>query len=128
VILTRRSGKDNEANKMTQGRLRLKLLASAELQKLMKSLSKSHPDPIMPEAKMSIQPKDTVIKTVPLSPNEPSKVAHLGNSLDPKLELALVKLLQENRDISTWKHADMSGATKELIEHKLHINPNAKLV
>jgi hypothetical protein len=41
----------------------------------------------MPEAKtskMSIQPKDTLSKTILLSTEEPSKVAHVGNSLDPK--------------------------------------------
>jgi hypothetical protein len=109
----------------------MKLLASAELQKLKKSLAKSHPDLIMLEAKMSkvsIQLEDTLSKTVPLIPDEPSKVAHFGNSLDPKLELALVKLLQENRDISTWKHVDTSGVLRELIEHELNIDPNAKLV
>jgi hypothetical protein len=84
------------AEKMTQGLLRMKLLASAELQKLKKSLAKSHQDPTMPKAKtskMSIQPDDTLSKMVPLSPDEPSKVAHLGNSLDPKFELTLIKLL-----------------------------------
>jgi hypothetical protein len=35
-------------------------------------------------SKMSIQPEDTPIKTVPLFMEEPSKVAHIGNSLDCK--------------------------------------------
>jgi hypothetical protein len=41
----------------------------------------------MPEAKtskMSFQPEDTLSKTTPLSTKEPFKVAHVGNSLDPK--------------------------------------------
>jgi hypothetical protein len=41
----------------------------------------------MPEAKtsmMSIRLKDTLSKTILLSTEEPSKVAHVGNSLDPK--------------------------------------------
>jgi hypothetical protein len=41
----------------------------------------------MPEAKASkmyIQPEDSLSKTVPLSLDEPSKVAHARNSLDPK--------------------------------------------
>jgi hypothetical protein len=63
------------------------LLASSKLQELKKDLAESHSDPIMPEAKtskMSIQPEDKLNKTIPLSLDEPSKVAHLGNSLDPK--------------------------------------------
>jgi hypothetical protein len=41
----------------------------------------------MPEAKtfkMSIQLEDALIKMIPLSVEEPFKVAHIGNSLDPK--------------------------------------------
>jgi hypothetical protein len=41
----------------------------------------------MPEAKtskMSIQPEDSLIKMISLSLDEPFKVAHVGNSLDPK--------------------------------------------
>jgi hypothetical protein len=39
----------------------------------------------MPEPKTSrtsIQPVDSLSKTVPLSTKEPSKVAHMGNNLD----------------------------------------------
>jgi hypothetical protein len=64
-----------------------RLLASTELQKLKQALAESHPDLVMPEAKsskMSIQLEDTLKKTIPLSTEEPSKVAHVGNSLDPK--------------------------------------------
>jgi hypothetical protein len=41
----------------------------------------------MPEAKTSktsIQSEDTLSKMIPLSVEEPSKVARIGNSLDPK--------------------------------------------
>jgi hypothetical protein len=38
----------------------------------------------------------------------------------------LVKFLQENRDIFTWKPTDMSGVPRELIEHELHLDPKAK--
>jgi hypothetical protein len=59
------------------------LMASTELQEL-KVLAESHPDPIMPEAKTSIQAEESLSKTIPLFLDEPSKVAHVGNSLDPK--------------------------------------------
>jgi hypothetical protein len=61
-----------------------RLLASSELQELKQALVESSPDPVMSEAKTSIQPEDTLINTIPLSMEEPSKVAHVGNSLDPK--------------------------------------------
>jgi hypothetical protein len=64
-----------------------RLTASAELQELKKALDESHLDPIMHEAntsKTSTQPKDSLSKMIPVSPDEPSKVTHVGNSLDPK--------------------------------------------
>jgi hypothetical protein len=50
------------------------LLASAKLQELKKALAKSHPDPVMPEAKtfkLSIQLEDTLSKMIPLFLGEP---------------------------------------------------------
>jgi hypothetical protein len=63
-----------------------------------------------------------------LSTEEPSKVAHIGNTLDPKYELMLVKFLQENRDIFTCKPTDVPEVTRELIEYELHLDPLTKLV
>jgi hypothetical protein len=73
---------------------------------LKKALVESHSDLIMPEAntsKVSIQPEDSLSQTILLSPDEPSKVAHVENSLDTKYELALIKFLQKNRSIFAWK-------------------------
>jgi hypothetical protein len=105
-----------------------RLLASAELQDLKHALAVAPLDPVMPEAKMSIQPKDTLNKTIPLSTEEPSNVAPIGNSLDHKYEFTLIKFRQENRDIFVWKPADMPGVPTELIEHELHLDPKAKPV
>jgi hypothetical protein len=61
-----------------------RLTVSIELQELKQALTESPPDPVMPKAKTSIQPEDTLSKTIPLSAKELSKVAHMGNNLDPK--------------------------------------------
>jgi hypothetical protein len=65
------------------------LRASTELQELKQALAESPPppEPVMLGAKTSktsIQPKDTLNKTILLSMEEPFKVAHVGNNLDPK--------------------------------------------
>jgi NADH:ubiquinone oxidoreductase subunit F (NADH-binding) len=55
---------DRESCEMTD-----MLLASGEFQELKQTLVESHPDKIMPEvktSKLSIQPEDTLNKTVPL--------------------------------------------------------------
>jgi hypothetical protein len=64
-----------------------RLMASAVLQDLKQALAESPPDPMMPEAKTSktsIQSEGSLNKTIPLSMEEPSKIAHVGNDLDPK--------------------------------------------
>jgi hypothetical protein len=64
-----------------------RLTASVELQDLKKALDESPPDSVMPKAntsKMCIQPEDLLSKIIPLSMEEPSKVAHVGNNLDHK--------------------------------------------
>jgi hypothetical protein len=66
------------------------LLASVELQDPKKVMAKDPPPPpasVMPKSKtlkMSIQSKDKLNKTIPLFPSHPTKVAHMGNNLDPK--------------------------------------------
>jgi hypothetical protein len=64
-----------------------RLTVSTELQELKQALAEFPPDLVMPEAKTSktsIELEDTLSKTILLSTEEPSKVAHVGNSLDPK--------------------------------------------
>jgi hypothetical protein len=64
-----------------------RLTTSTELRELKESLAMSPPDPVMPDSKaskMSIQPEDALSKHISLSTEEPSKVAHIGNTLDPK--------------------------------------------
>jgi hypothetical protein len=64
-----------------------RLTVSAELCELKEFLAEFPLDPIKPDSKtykMSIQPKDTLRTQVLFSTEEPSKVAHIGNTLDPK--------------------------------------------
>jgi hypothetical protein len=74
-----------------------RLLASIELQELKQALAESPPPNLVmlvaKTSKTSIQLEDTLSNTILFSMKEPSKVAHVGNSLDPKLEFTLVKFL-----------------------------------
>ena len=40
----------------------------------------------------------------------------------------LTNFLRENKDIFTWKPADMPSVPRELAEHKLDLNPSSKPV
>jgi hypothetical protein len=64
-----------------------KLAIYAELRELKEALAESPSDSVMPNfktSKTSIQPEDTLSEQIPLSREGPSKVAHIGNTLDPK--------------------------------------------
>jgi hypothetical protein len=64
-----------------------RLAASTELWELKEALAKSSSGPVMPDSKTSkksIQPKEALSKQISLFVEEPSKVAHIGNALDPK--------------------------------------------
>jgi hypothetical protein len=64
-----------------------RLAASAALQEFKEALAESSSGLVMPDSKTSkksIQPKEALSKQIPLSVEEPSKVAHIGNALDPK--------------------------------------------
>jgi hypothetical protein len=66
-----------------------RLTSSRELREPKESLAESPPpsDPVMPDSmasKTSIPAEDTVSKQILLSTEEPSKVAHIGDTLDPK--------------------------------------------
>jgi hypothetical protein len=65
-----------------------RLSASTDLQELKEALAESPPlGPVMPNSrnyKKSIQPEVALSKQIPLSTEEPSKVAHIGNTLNPR--------------------------------------------
>jgi hypothetical protein len=62
-----------------------RLMEFAELQELKQALAESPLDLVMPKAKTSkMSMEDTLNKMIPLSTEEPSKIAHVGNNLDPK--------------------------------------------
>jgi hypothetical protein len=64
-----------------------RLAASTKLQELKEALAESPPEPVMLDSKASkksIQLEGTLSKQIPLSTEEPLKVAHVGNALDPK--------------------------------------------
>jgi hypothetical protein len=54
------------------------------------------------------------------------KTAFISFSLDDKYESAIIRFLQDNRDVFTWQPADMPGVPRELAEHKLKVYPQAR--
>ena len=40
----------------------------------------------------------------------------------------IIQFLKENLDIFAWSHEDMPGISTEIIQHKLKVDPEKKLV
>jgi hypothetical protein len=41
-------------------------------------------------------------------------------------ETELLSFLDKNNDVFTWRTSDLTGVSRDIIEHKLQVNPSAK--
>ena len=58
--------------------------------------------------------------------DDPKHLAYIGWKLAKDLKGLLTQFLRQNRDIFTWKQADMGGIDPTVITHKLNTNPSFK--
>ena len=72
--------------------------------------------------------KVEALETVELVEGEVTKMTRIGTTLSSKMKTRLVQFLKENLDVFTWSHKDMPGISPRVIEHKLKVNPEKKLV
>jgi hypothetical protein len=70
---------------------------------------------------------DVPIKVVQLSAGS-SQTTRIAGDLEEKQELALVSFLQANADMFAWEPLQMPRIPREVIEHHLKINPDARPV
>ena len=49
-------------------------------------------------------------------------------TLSPRLRTRLIQFFKENLDVFAWSHEDMPGISTEVIQHKLNVNPQKKLM
>ena len=72
--------------------------------------------------------KVEALKTVELVEGEATKTTRIGMMLSPEMRVRLVQFLKENLDVFAWSHKDMPSISPRVIEHKLNVNPEKKLV
>ena len=58
---------------------------------------------------------------------EPMKTIRVGTTLSTEMK-KLVQFLKENLDDFAWSHEDMPGISTQVIQHKLYVDPERKLV
>ena len=68
------------------------------------------------------------LETVELVEGVATKMTRIGMTLSPEMKTRLVQFLKKNLDVFAWTHKDMLGISPKVIQHKLNVDPERKLV
>jgi hypothetical protein len=61
-----------------------------------------------------------------LEPRVPDRTVCIRVEISPQEQVELLQFLDKNIDVFAWSTSDLIGVSREVIEHKLQVNPNAK--
>jgi hypothetical protein len=61
-----------------------------------------------------------------LDPGVPDMNVCIGAKISLQEQAELLQFLDKNSDVFAWSISELIGVSKEVIEHKLHVNPNVK--
>jgi hypothetical protein len=50
----------------------------------------------------------------------------IRGEISPQEQAKLLQFLDKNSDVFAWSTSDLIGVRREVIEHKLQVNPNSK--
>ena len=68
------------------------------------------------------------LETVKLVEGELVRTTRIGMTLSFEMRTRLIQFLKENLDVFTWSHEDMLGICLKVIQHRLNVDPEKKLV
>jgi hypothetical protein len=63
---------------------------------------------------------------VALDPRVQDRTMCIGAKMSPEEQAELLQFLDKNSDVFAWPTSDLIGVSREVIEHKLQVNPNVK--
>jgi hypothetical protein len=66
------------------------------------------------------------IETDPLDTRVSDKMVTISQDLAPSEEEELLSFLNKNSDVFAWRISDLTGVSRDIIEHKLEVNPSAR--
>ena len=72
--------------------------------------------------------KVKALETMELVNKETAKTTRIGTTLSPEMKSRLVQFLKENLNIFAWSHEGMLDISTEVIQHRLNVDPERKLV
>jgi hypothetical protein len=65
-------------------------------------------------------------KRIPLDSRVPDKAVMISQDLSASKEDELLSFLDRNSDVFVWQTSDLTGVSRDIIEHKLQVNPLAR--
>ena len=68
------------------------------------------------------------LETIELVEGDPTKTTQVRTNLNPKTKEEIISFLKDNLDVFTWSHEDMPGISANVIQHRLNVDPEKKLV
>ena len=72
--------------------------------------------------------KVEALETVELVKGETVRTTRIGTTLSFEMRARLVQFFKENLDVFAWSHEDMPGISPGVIQHRLNMNLEMKLV
>ena len=72
--------------------------------------------------------KVEALEIVALVEDRTTKTTRIGTTLSLEMRTRLIEFLKENLNIFAWSHEDMPGISPKIIQHKLNVDPQKKLV
>ena len=80
----------------------------------------NEPEPIL-------EPSE-IPQEVEIVPGDLTKVLKIGTALLTSEKEKMISFLRANQDVFAWKHEDMPGIDRKIIQHRLNVNPKYKPV
>ena len=72
--------------------------------------------------------KVETLETVALVKDGTTKTTRIGTMLSLEMRTRLIEFLKENLDVFAWSHKDMPGISLKIVQYKLNVDPQRKLV
>jgi hypothetical protein len=63
---------------------------------------------------------------VPLDPRVPDKIVCSGTKASQQEQTEILSFLDKNNDVFAWSTSDLVGVSRDVIEYRLQVSPNAK--
>ena len=64
------------------------------------------------------------MEDITLVTGDNKKTTKIGTTLSKEIRGELIEFLRASADVFAWSHEDMSGITRDVMAHKLNVNPS----